>query len=111
MEQRLESLSVVFLGDDTTLNNAVAAKFAESVGYSFITTQSVVEKFNGLPFAEVESSEGRDVVAATEVAIVEELSTMVRCSIGTLGGGYGATARCGAVVVIKLNDRSGHPEK
>lgn len=44
--------------------------------------------------AELEAKEGRDAVVISEASVLEQLSDQLRCSIGTLGGGWAATARC-----------------
>lgn len=47
-----------------------------------------------------EAGEGRDAVVVVEVSIIEQLALMLRCSIGTLGGGWSATARCAQNLVV-----------
>lgn len=45
--------------------------------------------------AAIEEAMGRDAVVIAEASVIEQLAVMLRCSIGTMGGGWGATARCG----------------
>jgi len=93
IEERLGAISVAFLGDDSELNNAVATKFAAAIGYNLLLTSGVIQQYTGQSVAEAEATEGRDFIVATEVSVIESLATMLRCSIGTLGGGYGGAAR------------------
>lgn len=53
----------------------------------------LIEEASGKTLADIEAEEGRDAVVIAEASVIEQLAVMLRCSIGTMGGGWGATAR------------------
>ena len=75
------------------LNNAVAAEFGKVASYAPLTTSNLITEVSGITVDEMEVKEGRDFLVITEASVLEQLSTMLRCSIGTLGGGWAAAAR------------------
>ena len=77
------------------LNNAVAAEFGKVASYAPLTTSNLISEVSGITVDEMEVKEGRDFLVITEASVLEQLSTMLRCSIGTLGGGWAAAARYG----------------
>lgn len=56
----------------------------------------LIEEASGKTMAGIEAEEGRDAVVISEASVIEQLAVMLRCSIGTMGGGWGATARYAA---------------
>lgn len=53
----------------------------------------LIEEASGKTMATIEAEEGRDAVVISEASVIEQLAVMLRCSIGTMGGGWGAAAR------------------
>lgn len=94
LQSTLGSCSVVFVGSDGRLNNAVAEKFATVAGYTPLKTSTIVEKASGMTTEALVREQGTDHVVVTEISILEQLGSMIRCSIGTMGDSWGATARC-----------------
>jgi hypothetical protein len=82
----------MFLGD-AELNKAVANTFATAAGYTPLDTAFIIQESIGKSIHVVEQEEGRDPVVIAEASVLEQTALQLRCSISTLGGGWGATAR------------------
>jgi hypothetical protein len=97
LQSTLGSCSVVFVGNNGRLNDAVADKFAAVAGYTPLKTSKILLAASGSTVEAIEKEFGRDHVVVTEISTLEQLGSMIRCSIGTMGDSWGATARYAAL--------------
>ena len=85
------------------VNKAAAAAYARVAQFAAMDMVSLVAEVTGKPAATLEESMGRDQLVMTELAILEQLASMLRISVGCLGGGWGATARCVPCIASALS--------
>jgi shikimate kinase len=76
------------------LNKEAARAYAKLVGCAPMDMPSLIEVVGKKSSEAIETEDGRDRVMLLELAILEQLSSMIRCTVGCLGGGWGASARC-----------------
>lgn len=97
----LAGAGLVFVGDDGSLNRAVADRAAAVLNYVPLHTEDIVLQAacasgagpsGAAPGALLEGM-GEEELGAAEALVLESLSTTVRCSLSTCGGGRAATAR------------------
>ena len=89
----LKGVSVTFVGDNEAANAAAARAMAKALRYTPLSTPELVEKITGSTRDAIVAAEGEAGLVIAETAVFEELSTFIRCCVGTSGGGRGATAR------------------
>ena len=100
----LAGAGLVFVGDDGSLNRALADRAAAVLNYVPLHTEDIV--LQAASASEAGSSGaapgaggalledmGEEELGAAEALVLESLSTTVRCSLSTCGGGRAATAR------------------
>ncbi|GAQ88015.1 shikimate kinase-like protein [Klebsormidium nitens] len=88
----LKGVPVYLVGDDGDGNAAVAEEVAPVLGYVPFQSAKLIQQTTGKGLASIAAEEGLEGVAEAEASIVRELSTFVRCAVGTIGGGQGAAA-------------------
>ena len=82
MHAKLEGNCVAFCGDESALNGEVANAFGSLVQYAPLSMTDLFERVTGKPVDQAVREDGRDSVAVTEAAILEELAMTVRCAEG-----------------------------
>ena len=80
------------------LNEAASRAFGQVARYTHMPISGLIQEATGATKEELEEAEGQDAVVIVEASILEQLATQLRCSVGTLGGGWGAAARCAPLV-------------
>ena len=89
----LKGVSITFVGDNESANIAVAQEVAKALGYTPLSTPDLIEKITDSTREQILEEDGEAGLVIAENAVLEQLSTLIRCTIGTNGGGRGATAR------------------
>ena len=89
----MKGVSVTFVGDNEQANVAVANALAKTLGYTPLSTPALIEQVTSSTRKEILAEDGEAGLVIAENAVLEQLSTMIRCCVATSGGGKGATAR------------------
>lgn len=89
----MKGVSVTFVGDNEQANVAVANALAKTLGYTPLSTPALIEQVTSSTREEILAEDGEAGLVIAENAVLEQLSTMIRCCVATSGGGKGATAR------------------
>ena len=89
----LKGVSITFVGDNESANIAVAQEVAKALGYTPLSTPDLIEKITDSTREQILEEDGEAGLVIAENAVLEQLSTLIRCTVGTNGGGRGATAR------------------
>ena len=89
----LKGVTVTFVGDNESANIAVSQEVAKALGYTPLSTPDLIEKITDSTREQILEEDGEAGLVIAENAVLEQLSTLIRCAVGTSGGGRGATAR------------------
>jgi len=89
----LRGTSVYVVGDSTDANARLADALATQLGYAPLHTCRLLAALEASAADGHEGSTQNAGEAVAEAMLLEELSTVVRCCVATLGGGRGAAAR------------------
>lgn len=116
VSQLLKGTSVYIVGGSSEINWVIAKELATGLEYVPLQTQQLVQDYtNKLP-AELAAEEGDQSVSETESAILDSLSSHIRCVVATLGGSQGVGAQYGnwkslhAGVTVWVNQTSATDE-
>jgi len=93
VEEELKGVTVTFVGDNESANVAVADALAKALGYTPLSTPRLVEQVTDSTREEIFAEDGEAGLVVAENAVLQQLSTMLRCCVATAGGGRGAAAR------------------
>lgn len=89
----LRGTSVYVVGDSSDANARLADALAAQLGYAPLHTCRLLAALEASAADGVEAGAQNAGEAVAEAMLLEELSTVVRCCVATLGGGRGAAAR------------------
>jgi shikimate kinase len=89
----MKGVSVTFVGDNEQANLAVAKALAKALGYTPLSTPALIEQVTDSTREAILKEDGVAGLVLAENAVLEQLSTMIRCCVATSGGGKGAAAR------------------
>ena len=89
----MKGVSVTFVGDNEGANIAVSTALAKALGYTPLSTPKLIEQVTDSTREEILAEDGDAGLVLAENAVLEQLSTLIRCVVATSGGGKGATAR------------------
>ena len=92
VEEELKGVTVTFVGDNESANVAVADALAKALGYTPLSTLASSSRSPTRPARRFSPRMAKPLVVA-ENAVLQQLSTMLRCCVATAGGGRGAAAR------------------
>jgi hypothetical protein len=81
------------------LNKMSAHAYAKLAGYTPMDMPSLVQVVGKKSPEAIEAEDGRGRLVMLELAILEQLSSVIRCAVGCLGEGWGATASCSIICV------------
>uniref|UniRef100_A0A7I4ADC7 CS domain-containing protein n=3 Tax=Physcomitrium patens TaxID=3218 RepID=A0A7I4ADC7_PHYPA len=95
VSQLLKGTSVYVVGGSTDINWAVAKELAAGLEYVPLQTQQLIQDYINKSPVELAAEEGDKSVTETESAILDSLSSHVRCVVSTLGGSPGVGAQLG----------------
>lgn len=89
----LKGVGITFVGDNEEANFMVASAMAKALKYTPLSTPELIERVTGSSRDEIVAEDGEAGLVIAENAVLEQLSTMLRCCTATSGGGKCATAR------------------
>ena len=87
VEEELKGVTVTFVGDNESANVAVADALAKALGYTPLSTPRLVEQVTDSTREEIFAEDGEAGLVVAENAVLQQLSTMLRCCVATAGGG------------------------
>ncbi|KAL3132411.1 hypothetical protein ABBQ32_008971 [Trebouxia sp. C0010 RCD-2024] len=90
---RLQGISLGFVGDNTQLNCEVAEHTAKLLEYVPLATPRIIQQLTGQSPDDIVEAEGLAALGGAEVVVLGSLSTQIRSCIATCGSGGGAAAR------------------
>lgn len=90
---RLQGISLGFVGDNTELNCEVAEQTARLLEYVPLATPRIIQQLTGQSPEDIIEAEGLAALGGAEVVVLGSLSTQIRSCIATCGSGGGAAAR------------------
>lgn len=91
--RKLNSCSIMLVGNDERGSQEVARIVADALGYTPLHTMDVLEQSKGISLEQMEQQEGPSSVVLGEAEVLETAATFVRCVVVTSGSGVGAAAR------------------
>ena len=86
VEEELKGVTVTFVGDNESANVAVADALAKALGYT-LSPPSPRRAGHRLDPEEIFAEDGEAGLVVAENAVLQQLSTMLRCCVATAGGG------------------------
>lgn len=91
----LADVNVVIVGDNSEANKALARGIAPRLSYNKpLSTEDLMLRLgNASSMEDFIAENGLEGLGSVEAALLEQLSTQLRCCIATAGGGSGAAAR------------------
>ncbi|XP_022876905.1 probable inactive shikimate kinase like 2, chloroplastic [Olea europaea var. sylvestris] len=91
--QLLRGTSIYLVGKSTEINHKTARELAVGLGYTPLNTKEILESYSKEIIDSWVASQGCDVVAEAETAILESLSSHAQVVVSTLGRKHGAAER------------------
>ena len=88
----MKGVSVTFVGDNEQANVAVANALAKTLGHASFHA-ALIEQVTSSTRKEILAEDGEAGLVIAENAVLEQLSTMIRCCVATSGGGKRDRAR------------------